>query len=471
MKRALVAVVLLAVVVAAAPWAVGWRTEQLVRARVAQVDNDKAAKLRILVDAYQRGWRDSNAKFSVTDAQGAQVVTLTATIRHWPFASGGPADWTAVPELGPAVRETLGPWGEKLPDLTTYTQLSWGGDVHTRIESPPFKRRIPEVARGSLEFAAIAGDVDWKRDGALRYELALPVFRVERAGAVGASTTDVIEFKDALLKGEGFLGTAERRWSQKGSLAAASFTATEAGATVLAATKPTLSYASRDEGEYVAMQFAFAMASVSARSTVQNLSDAGIEFSFDAKHLAKEPLGRLLDARAEAAARQATPGVPSSSDFGDTAYELLRGSPAADARVLLQSREGRAELKLAATFDGLGLESKAGFDDLLRRLQAERDARASISLVIVATRKGTDAVQGMLRPPAKPGGALALPDAPSVDPDAAARQQLNEFATQGLVRFEGDEVVTTVKWSSGQLTVNGHDMNALRDLARVMGGR
>jgi len=468
-KRVGIAVVVLAILVAAVPWAIGWRTEQLVRARVTQVDNDMAAKVRLRIDRYQRGWRGSNALFIVTEPDGGVLVMLNASIRHWPFASDGPADWTAVPELGTTAREALGPWGEKLPELTTYTRLSWGGDVHTRIDSPAFKRRVPEVAGGTLEVAAIAGTFDWKRDGALRYELALPVFRVERLGGSTATATDIIEFKDAVLKGDGFLGTPERHWNQKGSLAAGSFSATEAGVTILTATKPTLTYASRDEGDFVAMQFAFAMASVNARNTVQTLSDAGVEFSFEAKHLAKEPLGRLLDARAGAAAGRAPAGAPSQLE--DTTYELMRGSPATDMRFALQAREGRAEVKLAATFDGLGLEPKAGFDNWLRRLTAELNARASTPLVVAATRKGTDAVAGMLRPPPRKNDALVLPETPSIDPDAAVRKQLNEAAAQGLIRFEGDEVVTVVRWSNGLLTINGNDMSALRDLARAFAGR
>ena len=71
------------------------------RARVAQVDADKTATIRLRIDSYERGWRGANARISVVDRAGAPLMTLPAVIRHWPFARGGPADWVAVPELGP----------------------------------------------------------------------------------------------------------------------------------------------------------------------------------------------------------------------------------------------------------------------------------------------------------------------------------------------------------------------------------
>lgn len=72
-KRTIIVLVVLAIVAAAAPWAIGWRTEQLVRARVAQVDVDKAASIRLRIDSYQRGWRGSKAQISVIDRD--EVVT------------------------------------------------------------------------------------------------------------------------------------------------------------------------------------------------------------------------------------------------------------------------------------------------------------------------------------------------------------------------------------------------------------
>ena len=301
MKRTLiVAAVTIAVAVAVAPWFFGWRTEQLVRARVAQVEADKDARIRLRIDSYERGWRGASARISVVDRDGAPLVTLPAAIRHWPFAAGGPADWVAVPELGQKVRDALGPWGAKLPELTTRTRLSWAGDAATRIESPEFRRRVPEVAGGTLDIAAIAGTVDWRRDGALTYDLALPVLRVERQPIGRADAPDVMEFRDAVLKGDGFLGAPERRWSQKGSLGAASVSLTEAGTTILTATNPVSTFATRDEGQHVGVQFTLAASAVGAKHTLQNLSDAAIEFTFDARHLAKEPLSRFMDEAAKA---------------------------------------------------------------------------------------------------------------------------------------------------------------------------
>jgi hypothetical protein len=300
------------------------------------------------------------------------------------------------------------------------------------------------------------------------------VFRVERQGNMAPSAPDVIEFKDAILKGEGSLGTPERHWTQNGSLAASSVSITEAGRTIFAAATPILTYASRDEGEYVGMQFTLAVASVSARHALQDLSDAAVELAFEAGHIAKEPLGRMLDARADAtAASTRAPGrtVGSPSKFDELTYDLMRGSPTADLRFLLKAREGRVELKLALAFDGRGLEPKVSVDDRLARLDARLDARATASLVVVATRAGSEAATGLLRSPARRDDAVVLPDAPLIDPSAEARRYLNEAAAQGLIRFEGDEVVATVRWRDGQLTINGRNMNALRDMARGLTGR
>src|SRR5512137_737722 len=89
MNRSLiVAVVAVATGAAAAPWVVGWRAEQLVRARVAQVEADRDARIRLRIDSYERGWRGATARISVVDRDGAPLVTLPAAIRHWPFAAG-----------------------------------------------------------------------------------------------------------------------------------------------------------------------------------------------------------------------------------------------------------------------------------------------------------------------------------------------------------------------------------------------
>jgi len=472
MKRAIVISILVVIAAAAAtPWVIGWRTEQLVRARVAQVEADKTSKIRLQIDRYERGWRGANARISVIDRVGTPLITLPAAIRHWPFAGGGPADWVAVPELGTTVRDALGPWAEKLPDLTTYTRLSWSGNVLTRIESPAFKRRVPEVAGGSLEIAAISGTVDWRRDGGLTYEFALPVFRVEQQAIGRGEGPNVAEFKEAVIKGDGSLGTTERRWNQKGSLTAASVLVTEAGKTILSATTPLIGYASIDEGQYVGMQFTAAASSISARHTLQSFSDATIELALDARHIAKDPLGRLLDTAAIAT----TPPVPgaaptSEPPASDLVDEVLRGSPAADVRFMLKAREGRVEIKLALAFDGQGYDPKVSRGSWLQRLDGELNARASTSLVITGARAGAGMAAGLMRP----GGAAGVnagPDAPSPDADAIVRQQLAVAATQGWIRIEGDEVATTVLWRKGNLAVNGKEVNELRDLAQGMMGR
>jgi len=480
MKRTtvIISILVLALAAAATPWVIGWRTEQLVRARVAQVEADPTAKIRLQIDRYERGWRGANARINVVDRAGTPLITLPAAIRHWPFASGGPADWVAVPELGTPVRDALGPWAEKLPDLTTRTQLSWDGNVLTRIESPAFKRRVPEVAGGFLEIAAISGTVDWRRDGRLTYELALPVFRVEqRAISRAADAPDAAEFKEAVIKGDGSLGTIERRWNQKGSLTAASVSVIEAGKTILSATAPLISYASVDEGEHVGMQFSVAASAISAKHALQSFSEATIELALDARHIAKEPLGRLLDAAAMATTPSGvgtpTPGMPGraatseppSSELFDA---VLRASPAADLRFMLKAREGRVEIKLALAFDGQGYDPKiSSSSSWLQRLDAELNARASTALVMSGARAGASMAAGMMRPGGPAGNLSAPPDVPSPD-DAIARQQLAEAAAQGWIRIEGDEVAATLVWRKGGLTINGKDMSALRDLAQGM---
>jgi hypothetical protein len=480
MKRTLiVAAVTIAVAVAVAPWFFGWRTEQLVRARVAQVEADKDARIRLRIDSYERGWRGASARISVVDRDGAPLVTLPAAIRHWPFAAGGPADWVAVPELGQKVRDALGPWGAKLPELTTRTRLSWAGDAATRIESPEFRRRVPEVAGGTLDVAAVAGTVDWRRDGALTYDLALPVLRVERQPIGRADAPDVMEFRDAVLKGEGFLGAPERRWSQKGSLGAASVSLTEAGTKILTAANPLSTFATRDEGQHVGVQFTLSASAVGAKHTLQNLSDAAIEFTFDARHLAKEPLSRLMDEAAKATDRDASVRVPARPGRAPAARapsaelfeDLLRGSPGADIRFAVKAREGRVEIRLALAFDGQGYDPKRSNASALDRLDAEINARATTSLVLSGTRAGAKAAAGLVSPPGGAGNAYALPDVPPPDPDAAARRQLEQAAAQGWIRIEGDEVAATVIWRDGRLKVNGQDMNELRDLARGLTAR
>lgn len=482
MKRVIgVGVVVIAIAIAATPWLIGWQAERLVRARVAQLDVDKSASIRLRIDAWDRGWKGATARISVIERDGTPWLTLPATIRHWPFSGGGAADWVAVPELGKSAREALGPWGEKLPQLTTRTSISWRGDVSTSIESPAYKRRVPEVAGGTLEIAAIAGTVNWQRDGTLIYDIALPVLRVERLPFGRTGAPDVAEFRDAVLQGDGSLGTVERRWNQKGSVAAASMLVTEGNVTTISAKSPTITYATRDEGEHVGVAFAFAASEFNTRQAMPDVSNATVEFTFDARHVPKEPLGRIFDAAAAAARRtdstatRKEPGVPATAALppADLVNDILRGSPAADLRYKMTAREGRIEIKLLLAFDGNGLDANSGIGSWISRTELELDAVAGMPLVINGARAGAKAAADMMQQPRRAGAGVALPDMPmpAVDQDAVVRQQLQAAAAQGWIRLEGDEVAATVVWRGGRLTVNGRDMDALRDLALGLTGR
>ncbi|MEP7328791.1 MAG: DUF945 family protein [Betaproteobacteria bacterium] len=465
------------VAIAATPMLIGWQAERLVRARVAQVSADKSAAIRLRIDSYDRGWRGANARISVIDRKGAPLLTLPATIRHWPFTGGGPAEWVATPELGNRLREALGPWGEKLPDLTTSTQLSWNGDLYTRIESSPFKRRVPEVAGGTFEIAAIAGTVDWRRDGTLKYEINLPVLRIERLAFGRTGAPDMAEFKGARLAGEGALGVAERQWNQKGSLTAASMAIADNGISTLTATMPAFTFATRDEGAFVGMQYNMSASTITANNAVQNFTNGVTELYFDARHLAKEPLNRMLDAAAKSADRSVAEPPPQGKELDadqsvmDMLQDLLRGSPTADMRYTLKGQEGRIEFKLAVAFDGQDFDPNGGLDAWLRRLTAELNARATTALVIKGTRAGTEAAAGMMGAPRRHGGGGEPAPPPPQDTDAVVQQQLRAAEAQGWVRIEGNEVATTVEWKVGHLTINGKDMDVLRDLARGITGR
>jgi len=469
MKRRsiIIAAAAIAAVVAATPWATGRWVEHLLRARVAQVEVDKSTRVLLNVDRYERGWQSANARFSVVDRNGTTLLTVAAVIRHWPFTSAGPAEWDAVPELGDGVRQALAPWGTKLPELTTHTRLSWRGDVLTQIETQPFKRRVPEVAGGTLEIAAIAGTVDWRRDGALAYDIALPGLHVERLAVPRAEAMGIIEWKDVVLKGNGWLGTVERQWNQAGSLAAASVTATEAAVPVLSATAPVIAFASREEDGNVGIQIRTAAATFNAKNALQDLSDAAVELTIDLRHLARAPLDRLLDATRRATDRESL----SESVSAEMLTEVLRGSPAADVRFASTAREGRVELKLALAFDGTGMEPKVGSDAWQKRLGAQLDARASLALVVRGARAGTKLATDMLASPSSASAAAAMPDVAPPDADAVARQRLAQAAAQGWIRIEGDEAITSVVWRNGRLTVNGQDMSALRDLAQGLSRR
>ncbi len=395
-----------AIAIAATPWLIGWQAERLVRARVAQVDVDPSASIRLRIDAWDRGWKGATARISVIERDGTPMLTLPATIRHWPFSGGGVADWVAVPELGQSARQALGPWGEKLPELSTRTSIAWGGDVSTSIESPSYKRRVPEVAGGTLEIAAIAGTVNWKRDGTLTYDIALPVLRVERLPLGRTGAPDIAEFRDAVLKGDGALGTAERRWNQKGSVAAASMLVTEGGVTTLSAKSPAITYATRDEGEHVGVALTFAASEFSSRQAMPDITNATVDFTFDARHLAKEPLGRMFDAAAAATGRSDASATRRSSRAparntppADLVNDILRGSPAADLRYRMIAREGRIDIKLLLAFNGSGIEANSGIGSWITRTELELDAVASTALVISGARAGAKAAADMMQPP------------------------------------------------------------------------
>lgn len=469
MKRttAVIAVLVIAVAAAATPWVIGWRTEQLVRARVVQLEADSATRIRLRIDQYERGWRGGTARISVLARDGSPLLTLPAVIRHWPFASGGPADWVAEPELAAPAREALGPWGTKLPDLTTSTRLSWGGDVLTEVESSAFKRRVPEIPGGTMEIAAVSGTIDWRRDGALTYDIALPVLRIERLPLGRSGVPDETEWREVRLMGNGSLGTRARRWDQKASLAAAAISLSEAGIVTLSATNPALSFTSRVNGDQVSMQFGVVASALNARNARQNFSDTALEFNVDVLKLAREPLGRLLDAMANVDNREALTELPMAELWTD----VLRGSPAAELRFKLNANEGRIDLKLVLAFDGLSLEPKFSSDTFLRRLGGELNARANTALVVNGTRAGADMAAAMLQPSRRTDNGIGTRGGAATDENALARQQLDDAVAQGWVRIEGDEVATTVVWRDGQLTINGKNMNALRDLARGMAGR
>lgn len=465
------------IAIAAAPFLIGWQVERLVRARVVQVDADKSALVRLRVESYDRGWRSANARISVIDRNGTPLLTLPAAIRHWPFSHGGPAEWVATPELGGVLREALGPWAVKLPDLTTSTQLSWNGDLFTRVESSAFKRRVPEVAGATLDIGAITGTVDWRREGTLNYDFTLPVLRIERLAFGRTGPPDIAEFKDARLVGEGALGVVERRWDQKGSFTAMSVSVSENGISTLTAKSPAITFATRDEGEYVGMQYAVSASAIMAKNAFQNFTNAATEFNFDTRHLAKEPLNRMLDAAGNAADRSIGDPTRQRKDpdadppVMDMVQDLLRGSPAADIRYMLKADEGRAEFKLFVAFDGQAFDPNRGLDAWLRRTTAELNARATTLLVIKGTRAGTEVAAGMMQAPRRNAYPGDQTTAPAPDTDAIVQQQLRAAEAQGWIRIEGDEVATTVVWRDGHLTINGNNMDALLNLARGLTGR
>jgi hypothetical protein len=433
---------------------------------VIQVEADRATRVRFRIDYYERGWHGARARISVLDRDGAPLLTLPAIIRHWPFTSGGLMDWVAEPELTPAARAALGPWGAQLPELTTRTQLSWRGDLRTELESSAFKRRVPEVPGGMLEVAPASGVFEWRKDGALTFELNLPELRIERMPLGRSDGPDLTLFQEARLSGNGSLGTNERLWNQKASLSAASATISEAGTVTFSATRPTFTVASDDDGERVALHMGAVASTITARSAWQNLSETTVEFTVDVKQLTKEPLGRILDALPGADNRDTL----LEPQFKQLWADLLRGSPNAELRFMLKAKEGHADLKLGLAFDGLSLEPNYSSDTFLRRLGAELDARATLALVISGTRAGASMVADALQPSRRVVGGSAPADV-TAEQDALARQRLADAVAQGWVRIEGDDVAVTAAWRDGQLTLNGHNMNALRDLARGMAGR
>ena len=107
MKKLLVVAVLLLVAAAATPWAIGWRTEQLVRERVAQVDADKAAQVRLRIDSYSRGWRSSDAQISVVDREGQVVFLYGRTGRYLEPAGGHAGAWHVLRLMREALRMPL----------------------------------------------------------------------------------------------------------------------------------------------------------------------------------------------------------------------------------------------------------------------------------------------------------------------------------------------------------------------------
>ena len=190
----------------------------------------------------------------------------------------------------------------------------------------------------------MAGTIDWRRDGALTLRARIAACFAsstrrndggERAGrrrvqGRGAQRRRLAGHRRATLSPEGIACPPLRSRSPR--RARRSSPRRLRVSPMRAATKAnTLTCSSRSP-----------LASVSARHALQDLSDAAIEFAFEAGHLAKEPLGRLLDARADAARVGAgsTPGraTASRSKLSRTwSTTLLRGSPAADLRFHAES--------------------------------------------------------------------------------------------------------------------------------------
>lgn len=458
------------VAVAAVPAALGWQAERTYTRVVERINADHR-DLDVRIDAYDRGWLSSRARYTVrlggryrealrgiAGADRPLELHGRDRIRHGVWAGGRPA----AARIDSAVHTARAPRdpgrdaGAHAPVLGATSVIGLTGDVRTRFRVPD--RRIEAGARAPgggggrlvVEWHDVSGDAGLA-DGVGRFTLRVreAVLHDDRGDRLAIAG---LELRQRSRRGAGGVRLQDARVAVRRL-----DLRVEGGARPLAFRLERLTLRNRVDAEGdahvgIVSELAFERARVDGVA----LTDGRLETRL--RHLRPRPLARLQALmagmrRGHGAGGGPRPGGPPDAAIDAALAELLRGSPRLEAdRLRLRTPDGRIAGDLRLAFDG---ERRFDLDaplTLLGPLSVRLELQAPRALVRRGLYRG---LRGQL-----PRGEFRA------EMEARLRRQVERsvdlLVGSGLLAEQRDRLVLRIdKDAGGPALVNGRDVTAV----------
>jgi uncharacterized protein YdgA (DUF945 family) len=448
-------VVLLAAAAAAAPWYLGMRTENELRARLKD-SNGSGSPLRLTLVQYQRGWLSSTALHRVSLKSDADVYfDVRHEIEHVPTPGGSLVRIRSTPRWPEPVQAAADYYFGKQPALTVTTVVDFDRNVAIRLQSPSFSKPLLTQPAVKLSWGGAAGSLTFAGESRMKLDVSMPRIAFEGGGAIA-------DLKGASLRGDWIMAGSQVDWQGQTRIAVSdvSFNGPGGGGS-LKEFETVMSQ--RNKGQTIMLGYSLKVkegVATGAGAQPEGFSDAELEIEFD--RLDKRALSKYFED--VAGAEQA--GVSDSTRMRLVAQlwlglvnELLKGSPEVRIKKIgVKTASGALNGSAVLSFNGEGLAEIASPAELLARAKFSGSAQVSSTLLRAwmvkdARARATNAL-------VQNG---AMPDEAQVQmlSEQLVQQQLAALEAAGLLKAEGENFALRAEMVEGSLTLNGTPANEL----------